>query len=100
MFGKEGIEKLPPEKYSAALLDTIVTGWSLENTLVAVLQDWMKGRRAETEDINGRAVVEAKRLGKETPVNERLVELGRQIEAGTLEPKAENADLLRRVLDF
>jgi 2-dehydropantoate 2-reductase len=94
MFGQEGIEDLPPERYSGALLDAVVAGWSLESTRVAILQDWMKGRRAEGEEINGLVVKELKRFGHTSSVNERLVELSGQIEAGLLTPGPSNADLL------
>jgi 2-dehydropantoate 2-reductase len=94
MFGQEGIEDLPPEKYSAALLDAVLAGWSLEDTRVAVLQDWEKGRHAEGEEINGLVVAEQARLGGSAPVNARLIEVARRIEAGELEPKPENAELL------
>ncbi len=94
MFGQEGIEDLPPEKYSAALLDAVLAGWSLEDTRVAVLQDWEKGRHAEGEEINGLVVAEQSRLGGSAPVNARLMEVARRIESGELQPSPENAELL------
>lgn len=94
MFGQEGIEDLPPEKYSAALLDAVLAGWSLEDTRVAVLQDWEKGRHAEGEEINGLVVAEQARLGGSAPVNARLMEVARRIESGELQPDPANADLL------
>jgi 2-dehydropantoate 2-reductase len=94
MFGKEGIEEVGPERYAPALLDAVLAGWSLESTKVAVLQDWLKGRRAEGEEINGLVVTEQKKLGGDAPVNECLVEVGRRIESGELKPGLENADLL------
>jgi 2-dehydropantoate 2-reductase len=94
MFGQEGIENLPPERYAAALLDAVLAGWSLEDTKVAVLQDWVKGRRAEGEEINGLVVAERERLGGDAPVNRRLVEIARRIEAGELELSVDNARLL------
>lgn len=94
MFGQEGIEDLPPERYSGALLDAVLAGWSLEDTRVAVLQDWMKGRRAEGEEINGLVVEEQQRLGGEAPVNRRLIEVARRIEAGELPLDVSNAELL------
>ena len=94
MFGQEGIEDLPPEKYSAALLDAVLAGWSLEDTRVAVLQDWEKGRHAEGEEINGLVVAEQSRLGGSAPVNARLMEVARRIESGELRPSPENAELL------
>lgn len=94
MFGQEGIEETPPERYAAALLDAVLAGWSLEDTKVAVLQDWVKGRRAEGEEINGLVVAEQERLGGDAPVNRRLVEIARRIEAGELELSVDNARLL------
>jgi 2-dehydropantoate 2-reductase len=94
MFGQEGIDRLPPEEYSAALLDAVLAGWSLEDTRVAVLQDWMKGRHGEGEEINGLAVQELRGLGRTAPVNERLLEVARQVESGELEPSPANAGLL------
>ena len=94
MFGQEGIEELPPERYAAALLDAVLAGWSLEDTRVAVLQDWVKGRRAEGEEINGLVVAERERLGGDAPVNRRLVEIARRIEAGQLQLSVDNSQLL------
>jgi 2-dehydropantoate 2-reductase len=94
MFGQEGIEDLPPERYAAALLDAVLAGWSLESTRVAVLQDWIKGRRAEGEEINGLVVAERERLGGTAPVNQRLVEVARWVESGELQLGLDNARLL------
>jgi 2-dehydropantoate 2-reductase len=94
MFGQEGIEDLPPERYAAALLDAVLAGWSLESTRVAVLQDWIKGRHAEGEEINGLVVAEQERLGGTAPVNQRLVEVARRVESGELELGLDNAQLL------
>ena len=49
---------------------------------MTVLQDWIKERRAEVDDINGLVVHEQIRLGGEAPVNTRLVEIAHQIERG------------------
>ena len=94
MFGQEGIEDVPPERYAAALLDAVLAGWSLEDTKVAVLQDWIKGRRAEGEEINGLVVAEQARLGGDAPVNRRLIEVARRIERGELALDPGNAALL------
>jgi 2-dehydropantoate 2-reductase len=98
MFGQEGIDDLPPERYSAALLDAVLAGWSLEDTKVAILQDWIKGRKGEGEEMSGLVVHEQERLGGEAPVNQRLVELSRRIESGELQPGLENAELMTSVL--
>ncbi len=94
MFGQEGIGDLPPERYSAALLDAVLAGWSLEDTKVAILQDWLKGRKGEGEEMSGLVVREQERMGKDAPVNRMLVELSRRIESGELQPGIENAELM------
>jgi 2-dehydropantoate 2-reductase len=94
MFGQEGIDDLPPERYSAALLDAVLAGWSLEDTKVAILQDWLKGRKGEGEEMSGLVVREQERMGKDAPVNRMLVELSRRIESGELEPGIQNAEAM------
>jgi 2-dehydropantoate 2-reductase len=94
MFGQEGIDDLPPERYSAALLDAVLAGWSLEDTKVAILQDWIKGRKGEGEEMSGLVVREMEKLGAEAPVNQRLVEISRRVESGELQPGLENAELM------
>lgn len=98
MFGQEGIDDLPPERYSAALLDAVLAGWSLEDTKVAILQDWIKGRKGEGEEMSGLVVEELEKLGGEAPVNQMLVELSRRIERGELKPGLENAELMTGAL--
>ncbi len=98
MFGQEGIDDLPPERYSAALLDAVLAGWSLEDTKVAILQDWIKGRSGEGEEMSGLVVREQESLGGDAPVNQMLVELSRRVESGKLKPGLENAELMTSVL--
>lgn len=98
MFGQEGIDELPPERYSAALLDAVLAGWSLEDTKVAILQDWLKGRKGEGEEMSGLVVREQEKLGADAPVNRMLVELSRRIESGELTPGLENAGLMTAAL--
>ena len=53
ILGSKRVEANDPDHYANALLDMVLSGWTRPNTLVTVLQDWMKGRRAEVDDING-----------------------------------------------
>jgi 2-dehydropantoate 2-reductase len=94
LFGIPGLEEHGPDTYAAAVLDAIISGWALEDTRVALLQDWMKGRRGEGEDINGYVVAQQAKLGGQAPVNAALVELSREIERGELSPSPENTELL------
>ncbi len=77
------------------LLDTLLQGFVLSGTKTTVLQDWMKGRHSEVDDINGVVVAEAEQRGGSAPVNAAVVELARRIERGEMKPGPENLALLR-----
>jgi 2-dehydropantoate 2-reductase len=76
----------------------VLTGWTRPDTLVTVLQDWMKDRRAEVDDINGLVVREQARLGGSAPVNAALVDIACRIERGELKADPSNAGLLTALL--
>lgn len=99
IFGNTRVEANDPDRYATVLLDAVLTGWTLPDTKVTVLQDWIKERRAEVNDINGLVVREQMRLGGEAPVNTRLVEIAHRIERGELKADPSNTDLLRSLLD-
>jgi 2-dehydropantoate 2-reductase len=94
LFGSPGLEGHGPDTYAGAILAEILRGWSLPDTRVALLQDWVKGRRGEGEDINGLVVSEGERLGIATPVNAVLVDFSRRVESGTLERGLANVEPL------
>jgi hypothetical protein len=79
IFGKSRVEVNDPEAYAKSLMDAVLSGWTLPDTRVAMLQDWMKGRREEVDDINGLVAREQRRLGGRAPVNEKLVEIATRI---------------------
>jgi 2-dehydropantoate 2-reductase len=83
-----------PDEYAVQLFDIVLERFSLPDTRTTVLQDWMKGRRGEVEEINGRVVREAERIGASVPANQRTVEVARRIERGELRPDPDNAELL------
>jgi 2-dehydropantoate 2-reductase len=76
----------------------VLTGWTRPNTRVTVLQDWMKDRRAEVDDINGLVVREQARLGGTAPINAALVAIAHRIESGELRADPSNAGLLTALL--
>ena len=49
-------------------------GFVLPHTKTTVLQDWMKGRHSEVDDLNGLVVAEQAGLGGAAPVNAAVVE--------------------------
>jgi 2-dehydropantoate 2-reductase len=98
IFGKSRVEVNDPEAYAKSLMDAVLSGWTLPDTRVAVLQDWMKGRRGEVDDINGLVAREQRRLGGHAPVNEKLVEIAVRIESGALTADPSNVGLLLSLL--
>ena len=94
IFGLDDVDVTEPEKFSVRLLDRVLTHYTLDDTKTTILQDWIKGRRGEAEEINGLVVREQERLGGSAPVNALVVGLARRIEAGTLTADPVNAELL------
>jgi 2-dehydropantoate 2-reductase len=62
------------------------------------LQDVMRGRRTEIEELNGFVVAEGKRLGVPTPFNEAVVREVQRHGVGTLKPDPKNLEPLARML--
>lgn len=84
-------------------LARLLTEFALERTaerdhLPSMLQDAMKGRRTEIDDINGHVVRQGRILGIQTPVNKRIVELVHALEHGELAIDPGNLDLLQSSL--
>jgi 2-dehydropantoate 2-reductase len=85
---------LDPGEYVAKMLSQVLGKYSTGATLTTVLQDWMKGRHSEYDEING----EVSRVGAEhgipTPVNDRIVDLARAVESGDLKRGMHLTDLM------
>lgn len=98
ILGRSRVEANDPDQYARLLLDDVLAGWTLPDTRVAVLQDWMKGRRGEGDEINGLVAREQRRLGGNARVNEKLLEIAARIESGELTPGPSNVGLLASAL--
>lgn len=61
----------------------------------SLLQDVMKGRRTEVEQLNGYIVTKGKELGLPTPMNEAVVKLFSRFESEELEPSPANLENLK-----
>ncbi|MEZ5091709.1 ketopantoate reductase family protein [Nocardioides sp.] len=83
IFGLTDKDVTGPDQYAEDLLGEVLERFSRPDTLTTVLQDWMKGRRAEVEDVNGLVVKVLEGQGEKAPHNARTVELATRIEAGT-----------------
>ena len=62
------------------------------------LQDVMRGRRTEIEELNGYVVAEGNRLGVPTPFNEAVVREVKKHAVGTLQPDPKNLDPIAALL--
>jgi 2-dehydropantoate 2-reductase len=94
VFGLVEADVTTPERYAPRLLDIVLERFSSPTTKTTVLQDWLKGRRAEVQEINGTVVRAMARVGLMAPANQRTVEVALRIEAGELTPSPDNAMLL------
>ena len=83
-----------PERYVDQIFEKVLTTFSREDTLTTSLQDWRKGRRAEVQEVNGWVVDILRAHGREAPVNQRVVEIALEIEAGSRDAKPENSQLM------
>ncbi len=97
IFGLSEEEVGDPGRVVEVMLDRLYAGFVLELTTTTVLHDWLKGRRSETEEVNGRVVAEAAGHGAQAPVNAAIAEVARRIERGELQPAPENYALLREL---
>lgn len=64
----------------------------------SLLQDVLRGRRTEVDDLNGFVAAEGRRLGVPTPFNEAIVREIHRHGVGTLEPDPANLEPLARML--
>ncbi|MCB1486594.1 MAG: NAD(P)-binding domain-containing protein [Bauldia sp.] len=83
-----------PERYVDQIFEKVLTTYSRDDTLTTSLQDWRKGRRAEVQEVNGVVVETLQALGRDAPINRRVVEIALEIEAGRLDAKPQNAELM------
>lgn len=83
-----------PERYVDEIFEKVLSTFSREDTLTTSLQDWRKGRRAEVREVNGWVVQILQAHGRSAPVNQRVVEIALQIEAGALAAHPDNTRLL------
>jgi 2-dehydropantoate 2-reductase len=83
-----------PERYVDQIFDEVLKTFSQADTLTTSLQDWRKGRRAEVGEVNGWVVDILRVHGQEAPVNQRVMDVAFDIEAGQIDARPENAALL------
>jgi 2-dehydropantoate 2-reductase len=97
-LGLTAEDVIDSDQYAVNLLDVILTSYSRPGTKVAVLQDWLKGRRAEIDAFSGYIVTKTAELGKDAPVNRAVVDIARRVEEGELSPSPDNRELFLSAL--
>jgi 2-dehydropantoate 2-reductase len=97
IFGLKADQIRQSNRIVETLLDVLLAGFTLPTTITTVLQDWMKGRRSEVDDLNGLVVDEATKHGSSARVNRAIVELAHRIERGQLKPAMGNLELLNEL---
>ncbi len=97
IFGLGPADVGEPSRVVETLLDTLLGGFVLPSSKTTILQDWIKGRHSEVDDINGQVVRELARAGEASPVNSAVVEVAHRIERGDVKPSPDNLALLREL---
>ena len=97
IFGLKSDDLRQSNRVVDTLLDVLLAGFTLPSTITTVLQDWMKGRHSEVDDLNGLVLAEANRLGVSARMNGAVVQLAQQIERGELKPSPDNLERLTQL---
>jgi 2-dehydropantoate 2-reductase len=93
ILGLTGLEMRASNRVVETLLDKLLSGFISPTTKTTVLQDWIKGRRSEVDDINGLVASQAVRAA---PVNRAVTALAHLVERGELKPELSNRILLQK----
>jgi 2-dehydropantoate 2-reductase len=97
IFGLSPPDMADHECVVETLLDALLTGFVMPDSKTTILQDWIKGRRSEVDDINGLVAHTQQRLGGRASVNEAVVCLAHEIERGERRPGSHNLPELLRL---
>jgi 2-dehydropantoate 2-reductase len=99
IFGLSEADVRQTNRLVEVLLDTLLAGFVLPHTKTTVLQDWMKDRHSEVDDLNGLVAAAHAQRGAHAPVNAAVVEIAHLIETGELEPGPQNLRLLHELVE-
>jgi 2-dehydropantoate 2-reductase len=95
IFGMKPDDLRQSNRLVETMLDTLLAGFTLSHTKTTVLQDWIKNRHSEVDDLNGLVAAEAARLGRSAPVNAAIADLGHRVERGEIKPSLANLRVLQ-----
>jgi 2-dehydropantoate 2-reductase len=97
IFGLTPAAVSEPTTVVETLLTTLLNGFVMPDSKTTILQDWIKGRRSEVDELNGLVAATHRQLGGRALVNEAVVELAHRIERGELAPGVGNLQLLQEL---
>lgn len=101
IFGMEGEQAADPATFMETILDELVANYVLTHSRSTILQDWIKGRHAEVNEINGLVVSGLAAHGRLAPVNRAMVEFAQEIEAGDRERGLHNlTPMIERIAEL
>ncbi|MFB2579789.1 ketopantoate reductase family protein [Herbiconiux sp. P15] len=80
-----GMAETTPETFVETILDELLAHYVLTHSRSTVLQDWIKGRHSEVDELNGHVVATLAAHGESSPANTAMVELAHEIERGDLD---------------
>lgn len=92
IFGMDGDLAADHDTYVETVLDELVANYILSYSRSTILQDWMKNRHSEVNEINGLVVEVLERAGRSAPANQAVVEFATEIELGTRERGIQNLE--------
>jgi 2-dehydropantoate 2-reductase len=99
IFGLSEDDVLNTNRLVELLLDKVTSSFITPETITTVLQDQMKNRKSEVENINGWVVEQQEKQDKTAPVNAAIVEISARIKRGTLKPGLANLELLKKLVE-
>jgi 2-dehydropantoate 2-reductase len=94
IFGLKPDEIEGANRFVELMFDKLAADVGARSLRNCTLQDHMKGRKSETDIINGLVVEEGARFGIAAPANQVIVDLTHEIEAGRLKPDPKNMALI------
>jgi 2-dehydropantoate 2-reductase len=96
ILGLTAVEMRESNRVVETLLDKLLSNFISPATKTTVLQDWMKGRRSEVDDING---LVGSQTTRSAPVNRAVTALAHLVERGELKPEPSNRILLQKTAE-
>lgn len=101
IFGMSGTDAGNPETFVRTILDELSKNYILPHSKSTVLQDWIKGRHSEVNELNGLVVTSLAKNGISAPTNQAVVEFALDIEQGRKTRGLHNYEpLLKRIKEL